>query len=86
MKNYSRKKVNRKKPPWELTARGDYEETAVADLLSTGSFIYLVLVKKTPDSWKKLQTSNTQVHYTFDVAKTEEILDFLLKEKFITFP
>ena len=30
--------------------------------------------------------SNTQTQYTFDVAKTEEIFDFLLKGKFITFP
>ena len=35
---------------------------------------------------KKSQTSNTQVHYTFDATKTEEIFDFLLKEKLITFP
>ena len=34
-------------------------------------------MKKAPDLWKKSQTSNTQSHYTFDVAKTEE--DFLLK-------
>ena len=27
-----------------------------------------------------------QVQYTFEVAKAEEIFDFLVKEKFITFP
>ena len=28
----------------------------------------------------------TQVQYTFKVAKLEKIFDFLVKEKFITFP
>ena len=65
----------------------DSEEITVADLLSTGSFIYpilVLLVKKAPDLWKKACTSNTQVQYAFNAEKTEEI-DFLLKEKFITF-
>ena len=31
----------------------NYEEIAVVDLLSTGSFISSLLVKKTPDLWKK---------------------------------
>ena len=35
------------------------EEIAVADLLSMGSFICPLLVKKAPDLWKKSQTSNT---------------------------
>ena len=64
----------------------NYEEIEVADLLSIGSFIYPLLVKKAIDLWKKSQTSNTQVQYTFDAIKTEEIFDFLLKDKFITFP
>ena len=64
----------------------NYEEIAVANLPSIGSFICHLLVKKAPDLWKKSHTSNTQVQYTFDVAKTEEIFDFLLKEKFIIFP
>ena len=42
-------------------------------------------MKKAPDLWKMSHTSNTQEQYTFDVAKTEEIFDFLLNEKFITF-
>ena len=63
----------------------DFEKIAVANLLST-SFICPLLVKKAPNLWKKSQTSNTQVQYTFDVTKTEKIFDFLLKEKFITFP
>ena len=49
------------------------KEIVVANLLSTGSFIYHLLVKKAPDLWKKSQTSNTQVQYTFDAIKTEEI-------------
>ena len=64
----------------------NYEEIPVANLPSTGSFVCPLLVKKAPDLWKKSQTSNAQAQYTFDVAKTEEIFDFLLKEKFITFP
>ena len=64
----------------------NYEEVAITDLLSTSSFVYPLQVKKTPDLWKKLKASNTQFQYTFDVEKTEEIFDFLLKEKFITFP
>ena len=61
------------------------EEIVVIDLLSIGSSICSLLVKKTPNSWKKSQISNTQVQYTFDVAKTKEIFDFLRNEKFITF-
>ena len=63
----------------------NYEEIPVANLPSTGAFICPLLVKKAPDLWKKSQTSNAQAQYTFDVAKTEEIFDFLLEEKFITF-
>ena len=44
------------------------------------------MVEKAPDLWKKTQVVDTQVPYTFEVAKTEEIFDFLGKEKFITFP
>ena len=64
----------------------NFEEISVVDLLSTGSFTCPLLVKKAPDLWKKSQTSNTQVQYTFDVAKTKETFDILIKEKYITFP
>ena len=37
----------------------NHEEIAIVDLLSTGSFIFPLLVKKAPDLWKKSQTSNT---------------------------
>ena len=62
------------------------KEIAVANILSTSSFISPLLVKKEPDLWKKSQTFNTQVQYTFDAVKTEEFFYFLLKEKFIIFP
>ena len=55
-------------------------------LSTTGTFTCPLLVEKTPDVWKKAQIVDTQVQYTFEVAKTEEIFDFLVKEKFITFP
>ena len=67
-----------------LIGEVNYEEIVVADLLSISSFICPLQVKKAPDLWKKSHTSDTQVQYTFDVVKTEEI--FLQKEKFITFP
>ena len=57
------------------------EEVAIAYLLSTGSFICHRLVKKTHDLWKKSHVSNTQVQDTFDVARIDNIFDFLLKEK-----
>ena len=62
------------------------EEIAIAALLSTGSFIYSLLLKKSPNLWKKSQTSNTQAQYTFDATKMEGIFDLLMKEKSITFP
>ena len=58
-----------------------FEEVEIAYLLSTGSFIFHRLVKKTHDLWKKSHVSNTQVQYTFDVARIDKIFDFLLKEK-----
>ena len=64
----------------------NFEDIAVVDLPSTGSFICPLLMKKAPDLWKKSYTSNLKAQYTFDVVKTREIFYFLLKEKFITFP
>ena len=58
----------------------------MTDLSTTGTFTCPLLVEKTPDMLKKAQIVDTLVQYTFEVAKTEEIFDFLLKEKFITFP
>ena len=57
----------------------NYEEIVLADLLSIGSFIFPLLMKKGLDLWKKSQTSNTQVQSTFDVANIEKIFYFLLK-------
>ena len=58
----------------------------MAYLSTTGTFTCPLLVEKTLDVWKKAQIVDIQVQYTFEVAKTEEIFDFLVKEKFITFP
>ena len=50
---------------WRKTSMGTYyqevnsEEIAVSNLLSIGSFICPLLVKKTPDLWKKSHISNT---------------------------
>ena len=62
------------------------EEIAVADLLSTCSFICPLPVKKSLDLWKKSQTSNIQVQYTFEATKTEEIFDFHLRRNSSHFP
>ena len=53
---------------------------------TVGTFSCLLLVEKALDLWKKAQVVGTQVQYTFEVAKKQEIFDFLVKEKFITFP
>ena len=58
----------------------------MVDLSTTGTFTCPLLVEKTPNVWKKAQIVHTQVQYTFEVAKTKEIFNFLVKEKFITFP
>ena len=58
----------------------------MADLAATWTFTSPFLVEKTPDVWKKTQIADTHVQYTFEVSKIEEIFDFLVKEKFITFP
>ena len=62
------------------------QKVAVADLSATRTFTCHLLVEKAPDVWKKAQIIDTRVQYTFEVAKTKEIFDFLVKEKFISFP
>ena len=57
------------------------QEVAVVDLSITGTFTYPLLVEKTLELWKMAQIVGTQIHYTFKIAKTEEIFDFLVKEK-----
>ena len=76
---------------WRKKSMGTYcqevnQEVAVAYLSTTRTFTCLLLVEKTPNLWKKTQIVGTQVHHTFEVAKIDEIFDFLVKEKFITFP
>ena len=61
-------------------------EVAVINLFTTGTFTCPLLVEKTHNVWKKAQIVDTQVQYTFEVVKTEEIFDFIVKEKFIAFP
>ena len=58
----------------------------MAYLSTTGTFTCPLLVEKAPDLWKKTQIIGTPIYYTFKLAKTEEIFDFLVKEKFISFP
>ena len=62
------------------------QEVAMANLSTIGTFTCSLLVEKTLDLWKNAQIIGTQVQYTFEVVKIEEIFDFLVKEKFITFP
>ena len=57
-------------------------KVAEANLPSTGSFTCPLLVEKTSSQWNKSQASNAQAQYTFDVANTKEVFDFLMKEKF----
>ncbi|XP_073030718.1 uncharacterized protein [Primulina eburnea] len=73
------------------TAMGSYyhevEDVALAEIRSAGSCTVPLLNKKPAELEKK---NNSQLpkdmQYTFDVSKTEEVFDFLVKEKFITFP
>ena len=55
------------------------QEVVVAYLLAIGTFTCHLLVEKTPNVWKKGKIVDTRVQYTFEVAKTEEIFDFLIK-------
>ena len=62
------------------------KKVAVVDLSTIGTLTYHIFVEKTLDLWNKAQIVGTQVQYTFEVEKTKEILYFLVKQKFITFP
>ena len=62
------------------------QELVVPNLSTTRTSTCPLLVEKTHNVWKKAQIVDTQVQYTFEVAKTVEIFDFPVKEKFITFP
>ncbi|XP_075515390.1 uncharacterized protein LOC142550033 [Primulina tabacum] len=73
------------------TAMGSYyqevEDVALAEIRSAGSCIVPLLKKKPAEPEKKNSSQIPKdMHYTFDVSKTEEVFDFLVKEKFITFP
>ena len=58
----------------------------MADLSTIGTFTCPLSVEKLPDLWNKVQIVGTHVQYTFEVLKTNELFDFLVKEKFISFP
>ena len=62
------------------------QKVVVVDLSTIGTFTCHLLVERTPNLWKKAQVVGTHVQYNFEVAKTEEIFDFMVKEKFIIFP
>ena len=55
------------------------QEVALVNLYVIETFTCPLLVEKTLDVWKKAQIVGTQVQYTFEVAKIEEIFDFLVK-------
>ena len=71
---------------WTYYQEVHNHEVAIADLTTQGSYVYPMLLRKTPDLWKKTHATSAQPQYTFEVSKTEKIFDFLVKEKFITFP
>ncbi|XP_073025118.1 uncharacterized protein [Primulina eburnea] len=73
------------------TALGSYyqevEDVALAEIRSAGSCTIPLLKKKPAEPEKKNSFQLPKdMQYTFDVSKTEEVFDFLVKEKFITFP
>lgn len=65
----------------------EVEDVVLAEIRANGSCVCPLLKKKQADSGKKNSTQPAKdVQYTFDVSKTEDIFDFLAKEKFISFP
>ena len=76
----------RRKKSMGTYCQGVNQEVVVADLSTTETFTYPFLIEKASGLWKKAQIVGTQVQCTFEVAKTKEIFNFLVKEKFITFP
>ena len=80
-----KEKSNQRKKSMRTYCQEVNQEVVVENLSIIGTFTCLLLVEKAHDLWKKEQIVDTQVQYTFEVAKTEEIFDFLVKEKFITF-
>ncbi|XP_073033796.1 uncharacterized protein [Primulina eburnea] len=73
------------------TAMGSYyqevEDVSLADIRSADSCTVSLLKKKPAEPEKKNSSQLPKdMQYTFDVSKTDEVFDFLVKEKFITFP
>lgn len=66
----------------------DVEDVALAEIKKSGSFICLSLKCKTIDAVKvssPMTRRQNHSQFTFDVSKANEIFDFLVKDKFITF-
>lgn len=65
-------------------------DVGITEVAIKGSYIYPVLTKiegkldKKVKPGKKKRLDNNRV-YTFDVSKTTQIFDYLVKEKFITY-
>ena len=72
----------------ELLKKESYRRKLSRGEQGGGSGIYIYykdihisfLVEKAPDLWKKTQIVGMQVQYIFEVAKIEEIFDFLVKK------
>lgn len=65
----------------------DVEEIALAEIRSNGSCI-VPLLKKIPAETERKNTVQPpkDMQYTFGISKADNIFDYLVKEKFITFP
>ena len=66
-----------------LRARGHHAPPFGVGVNKGQQIPQLVMRSSPPDLGKESQVSNAHVQYTYDVTKTEE---FLVNEKFITFP
>ncbi|XP_075473900.1 uncharacterized protein LOC142504945 [Primulina tabacum] len=65
----------------------EVEDVALEDIRSAGSCTVPLLKKKPAEPEKKNSSQIPKdMQYTFDVSKIMEVFDFLVKEKFITFP
>ncbi|XP_075473940.1 uncharacterized protein LOC142504997 [Primulina tabacum] len=73
------------------TTMGSYyqevEDVILVEIRSTGSCTVHLLKKNPAEPETNISSQLPKdMQYTFDVSKTEEVFDFLVKEKFITFP
>ncbi|XP_075494678.1 uncharacterized protein LOC142532247 [Primulina tabacum] len=74
------------KDSFELAAK-EVEDVILTEIRSAGSCTVPMLKKKPSEPEKKNSPQLPKdMHYTFDMSKIDEVFDFLVKEKFITFP